>query len=68
MFIINSIANTVTLFLSVFSVFFYASLPSEYYAAGGLIMTFASIILTLAFSALGYFLAIRRLERKFDVE
>lgn len=70
LFIINSIIGTTSSFLSVFSLFlfFYSSLPSEYYAAGGVIMESASIILTLAFSALGYFLAIRRLERKFDVE
>lgn len=64
MFIISVITGITSSFISVFSLLFY---PADY-EAWTLVTECFSILLTFAFSVVGYFLAIRRLEKKFDVE
>ncbi len=68
MFLISVITGMISSFLSIFSLFVYSALPEGNYEIWSFIMECLSILLTFAFSVVGYFLAIRRLEKKFDVE
>lgn len=68
MFLISVITGMISLLLPILSLFIEPVLPAGSYWAFAVIMECLSILLTFAFSVVGYFLAIRRLEKKFDVE